>query len=677
MQKPSIENRKVKNPPISNRDLRIHIASVGFALLIGLLALIAMSENVQDGISEYPTTYLVLVLVFSCLVLGSFFIFLMVSRFNYLIVLIVSWLNETGLMVLVAFCLISFTLLLYQIENWLFPGSWLLSLSGALATSLVLIFIVRFYFLQNGLARIRITNCIALTANIRNNLVKDNLPLITVLFLIIISSAIVSGYYALYSPLMSDEAATYELFGRSWFTALTRYDWPNNHIFNSFLISLSTALFGNDEFAIRVPAYFAGILSLLATFGLSRKIFDRYVALLSIALVSSTTWVFFYSFQARGYPISIFLSVVAVWMFYSTLNNKDPNFNWKVFILCMSLAIGTLPTMLYLWPSIFLFGVGNYRMRRQFNVIIEKHWLKHFLSSMGIILAFTGLIYLNPLLFLFRTGRFFEGFSYSFQPHSAGELIYSFLQFTVGSIVGGNPSMVAASPLGSYLTGFLLLTGSIIAVISLINKHQLNTLYLFVCLLLIPLFITLVQRNLPFPRNFIYLVPFICILSAYGLKVVVEALISLYTNWTNFNQRSHQFVYIGLAGVIFLVNFSLNWFAVSKFLDLYHYKWPVLEIADYLENTARAEDGIIADFFLAYPVKYYISPEFHITSDIDWWLSRTPNVENIFIIPFMRESRINPNRRLAPFLARVCNGYNAPEILIQLGEQYIYQCIKP
>ena len=73
-----------------------------------------------------------------------------------------------------------------------------------------------------------------------------------VLLMIVLLGAIVRTIY-LNDPIRGDEAYTFSQFSnRSLFLGLSQYYTVNNHLLNTFLIHIFVALFGNEEWVIRL-----------------------------------------------------------------------------------------------------------------------------------------------------------------------------------------------------------------------------------------------------------------------------------------------------------------------------------------------------------------------------------------------------------------------------------------
>ncbi len=94
--------------------------------------------------------------------------------------------------------------------------------------------------------------------------------------------------YFLDDPIRNfDEAYTHYYFSsRGLRTLLTNYHVPNNHVFHSLLVHIFTGVFGEQEWAIRLPAFLAGVISLPLVYLFFHHQFDQKAAILSLALAT-------------------------------------------------------------------------------------------------------------------------------------------------------------------------------------------------------------------------------------------------------------------------------------------------------------------------------------------------------------------------------------------------------
>ena len=156
----------------------------------------------------------------------------------------------------------------------------------------------------------------------------------------------------LFQPMRYDESVTYIHYAsRPWYIALTAYTGPNNHVLHSLLVHVSTALFGGEPWAIRLPAFIAGVLLVPATYVAGRAIYDASTALLAAALVASSSWLVGYSTNARGYTL-VALVFVLLLALAARLRSSSSAAEWLAFAVLGAIGFATVPVMLYAFGAV-------------------------------------------------------------------------------------------------------------------------------------------------------------------------------------------------------------------------------------------------------------------------------------------------------------------------------------
>jgi hypothetical protein len=129
----------------------------------------------------------------------------------------------------------------------------------------------------------------------------------------IVVVAIVVRGAALFQPMRYDEGVTWALFvGRSWWTILHWYPNPNNHVLFSLLAKATSSLAPSEPWAMRLPAFVAGVAVVPLTWAVGRRLAGRAVGLIGAALAAASTSLVLYSVNARGHTIVVALSLVLV-----------------------------------------------------------------------------------------------------------------------------------------------------------------------------------------------------------------------------------------------------------------------------------------------------------------------------------------------------------------------------
>jgi hypothetical protein len=148
-------------------------------------------------------------------------------------------------------------------------------------------------------------------------------------------------------PIRYDEAVTYLLFVRQpWSEALSSYVYPNNHLFHTLLAKASITVFGDAPWALRLPAFAAGTLLVVATYAVARALYGGRVALFAAAIVASSGVLVLYSTNARGYMIVALAFLLLILAIIRLTRGAAPS-QWLMFATIAALGLWTIPVMLY------------------------------------------------------------------------------------------------------------------------------------------------------------------------------------------------------------------------------------------------------------------------------------------------------------------------------------------
>lgn len=167
--------------------------------------------------------------------------------------------------------------------------------------------------------------------------------------LLVLAAGLAVRLLYMQAPLRHDEAFTVEAYARTPFYRMIS-DWrePNNHILHSLLVGLSIRLFGDAEWAVRLPALTAGWLAISAAFVFFRRLSGGAAALLAAALLAAESAQIEYAALARGYSIVTLLFllgllVVADW----PARPASPVRRWA-FTLIIAIAFCTVLSSIYM-----------------------------------------------------------------------------------------------------------------------------------------------------------------------------------------------------------------------------------------------------------------------------------------------------------------------------------------
>jgi hypothetical protein len=148
-------------------------------------------------------------------------------------------------------------------------------------------------------------------------------------------------------PIRYDEATTYlEYASKPLPVLLSYYSSPNNHLFHSLLVHISTLFLGNGLLAIRLPALAAGWLIVPATYLLFRLLYDKQTGLMASALTAVCPVLVEFSSNARGYTlVSLFLLFILILLAH--LRTKASLAGWFLVVVFSALGLWTVPVMMF------------------------------------------------------------------------------------------------------------------------------------------------------------------------------------------------------------------------------------------------------------------------------------------------------------------------------------------
>jgi hypothetical protein len=152
---------------------------------------------------------------------------------------------------------------------------------------------------------------------------------------------------ALRQPMRYDEAVTWAYFvGRGWGEIVSSYPFPNNHVFFSLLAKLASSPAPFQPWALRLPAFVAGVAIIPLTWAVGRRFARPAVGLIGAALAAGSTTLIVYSTNARGYSLVVALFLVLL-LLADRLSSEPSAGTWVAFAAVGALGLYTIPVMLY------------------------------------------------------------------------------------------------------------------------------------------------------------------------------------------------------------------------------------------------------------------------------------------------------------------------------------------
>ena len=202
-------------------------------------------------------------------------------------------------------------------------------------------------------------------------------------------------------PITPTEAVAYVDYAlRPINMTLSDYSHPINHVFHSVLTKWSTGIFGVSLITLRLPALLASVLVLPLFYLFVRSMFNRYIALLTLALLCASPCLIELGSLAHGYSMAwlcmvlalllgrhlvrennaisaIFLGLVLAfgmwavpssitaamlvffWVLFSILTKYDRSLGERLGVLGLGLLVFLATTVLLYLPVIMVHGIDQ------------------------------------------------------------------------------------------------------------------------------------------------------------------------------------------------------------------------------------------------------------------------------------------------------------------------------
>jgi len=180
---------------------------------------------------------------------------------------------------------------------------------------------------------------------------------------------------ALGQPMRYDESVTWALFsGRSWTTIVSWYPFPNNHVLHSLLAKATSAIAPWSPWALRLPAFIAGVAIVPLTWAVGRRFADPVTALLGAALAAGSTSLVLYSANARGYSLVVALWLALLLVAFRVRRGSSAS-GWASFAMIAAAGLYTIPVMLYplgaaaLWLLLDVRGITDGQWSRRVALV--------------------------------------------------------------------------------------------------------------------------------------------------------------------------------------------------------------------------------------------------------------------------------------------------------------------
>jgi 4-amino-4-deoxy-L-arabinose transferase-like glycosyltransferase len=306
-----------------------------------------------------------------------------------------------------------------------------------------------------------------------------------------------------------DEAETFLSYAsRPLYVGLSWYPAPNNHLFYTLLLHFAWRMFGEQEWVIRLPALLGGTLLIPVTYWAARVLYDSHSALIAASIVAASSPLIAYSVAGRGYTLlCVFALLLLITGQYLLRHDSPPG--WLVWTLVGALGFYTIPVMLYAVGMVAMWLVLSSREVEPDS----RHRLS--LVHLSLALSFMGAV----TTFLYLPVLVVSGWQalLSNPVVQAKSLTYLFAALPTNiSLSWDQWTADVPAPLV-----WVLLLGFAATLLFHRRTSKDGIPVLLVAAIFIPLLL-LIQRVVPFPRVWLFLLPLFAAASSAGIWLLVR-----------------------------------------------------------------------------------------------------------------------------------------------------------
>lgn len=387
-------------------------------------------------------------------------------------------------------------------------------------------------------------------------------------------------------PINYDESFTYITYvSRPAIVGLSDYGYLNNHLLHTLLAHISTTIFGNTPWALRLPAYVAGCALIPLSYALARRVGDATSGVVAAALVAANPVLMEFSACARGYSL-VAAGFLAAALVACDLIAQDDDGAWTCLAVVAAAGFFAVPVFIYPFGVVMLWIV----LARWFDGRLDGRAVRSMAIGIAITAAFVALCYVAPLGISGVPERWqFTGPSQSFGSF-VGSLAQT-LPATWRDLTRGMPPWLLAAAGGGVLAA--LLSGVCSPLVMLTAAA-----------LMWPAAALMLQRIVAPARAWLFLLPLGFTVSAAGWAFV----------WGRLARSRPTLMRVRpiLVPVIAIVLIVVARVSQPPTFDETNEPEEVLmkqdseSIALFLGEHLGPDDAVVAAFPLDYPIEYYV-----------------------------------------------------------------------
>lgn len=345
-----------------------------------------------------------------------------------------------------------------------------------------------------------------------------------IIFAILLLSLILYSYTLLRAYNLSfthDESLTYTIveFNSGWINT------ANHHPLNTWLMKLSSLLFGNSELALRLPNLVAHLLFLLFSYLIFKKLKDFFILFSVFITLNFNPFILDFFSLARGYGLSLAFMLGSIYFILEFIKKKESDDNPNLHVAFFLATLSVLANYIML----------NYYISIIVVVLVLKIQL-YFQNGFSVIGFLKKFVKQNRIWLLYNIIVLSYIFTQLFKLQNSNELYFggeqNILQSTLDSIIKTSLYGMQYGPnVKHIITCFTLMIFSCAVILLIlhlfINKKMKNASVIFLVIIIVTI-LPIIQNTIlnvpyPFQRTALMYIPCIVLTFAFCLNEFFES----------------------------------------------------------------------------------------------------------------------------------------------------------
>lgn len=358
-------------------------------------------------------------------------------------------------------------------------------------------------------------------------------------------------------------------------------------------------LFGKSELSLRFPSMFFSVLSILLIYHLGRLTFNKKVGIISAFILAISPIHVWFSQEARGYSLSVLLTMLVVYFFYIILKSQKRSYITGFIIVSIlafnnnylslySIITASAFLMLYRFKQLSMEKMGFKKLE---SVKQGKIWL--------ILKILIVLIFVIPQLYSLYLNIIKVADNFWIPKPVFASILTTFYNFN-----SGYNSTAVINFIMFIILSLLLIYG-----IWAWRETRRAELIQLGCFLFAPIIITFfISQKIPIyiDRQLIFFSPFYYILISAGLAKINNRMIS-----------AGIYITIAFSSLLCLSNYFSNYMPLPlRYHVGVHVKQPVKPAADYINNRLIYGDAVSFSDPSTISVLYYMPKDLYEKNNI-------------------------------------------------------------